>query len=143
VSWLNLQSGLNYSLPSESQWEYAARGGSTSIYGVGKYITQKAHCEGCDGWQHTQTISVASFDANAFGLYDMQGNVWQWLLDCYKADYHLAPIDGSAYQGDNCAKYVTRGGGWNNLPSALRAANRSPVKAGVKMNNLGFRVVLN
>lgn len=140
--WLSKISGLNYRLPTEAEWEYAARAGNQLSYGIGEKINNNAHCEGCNAWNQTRSIEVASFPANKYGLYDMQGNVWEWVQDCYDINYKRAHENGSAFMLPQCESRVSRGGSWQDLPSALRAANRSPLSADTKDNRVGFRVVI-
>ena len=141
VAWLKRISGKDYRLLSEAEWEYAARAGSTTAYSWGDEIgVGNANCSGCgseDGGK--QTAPVGSFKANAFGLFDMHGNVWQWVQDC-SGDYNAAPIDGSAKTASGCSSRVLRGGSWNRNPQFLRAANRDDGNPTVRYSNAGFRV---
>ena len=140
VSWLNWKvKGKHYRLLSEAEWEYAARAATqTRYYWDNRIGRNQANCDGCGSqWDKKQTAPVGSFPANGFGLYDMAGNVWQWTQDCWNANYHNAPSDGSAWK---CSYRVLRGGSWYNNPQDLRAARRnlnSPVLQG---NFFGFRV---
>ena len=126
VSWLSRRTGERYRLPSESEWEYAARGGSTSKYSWGNEIgSNRANCENylCgDQWEYT--APVGSFAPNAFGLHDMHGNVWEWVEDCWNYNYARAPKDGGARLSGDCAQRVLRGGSWGDDPGYLRAAYR-------------------
>lgn len=135
AAWLSVQTNRNFALPTETQWEYAASfttGGKNDFTN----LTQKAHCEGCNGWGHTKTLAVAQFPANDAGLFDMFGNVWEWVSDCYQPTYsEPAPAQ--------CDTRVARGGSWGDLPTDLRASNRSPVKFSERSNQLGFRLVEN
>jgi formylglycine-generating enzyme required for sulfatase activity len=128
AGWISRLTGQHYRLLSESEWEYAARGGSTSAYGWGNEIGRaNANCKGCgSAWDNRQTAPVGSFSANAFGLHDMLGNVWEWVEDCWHDRYEGAPADGSAWTvacSDDGYR-VVRGGGWNDDPADLRAAAR-------------------
>ena len=98
AAWLSAQTGQAYRLPSESEWEYAARAGTRTRYSWGDEIgVNRANCDGCGSeWDDEQTAPVGRFEANGFGLYDMHGNVWEWLEDCYADSYAGAPSDGSA-----------------------------------------------
>src|SRR6185436_13912074 len=98
VGWLSAITGKHYRLLSEAEREYSARAGSTTAYPWGDDIGQgKANCDGCGGqWDKKQTAPVGSFSPNAFGLYDMHGNIWEWAEDCYVENYDGAPTDGSA-----------------------------------------------
>src|SRR6202030_707439 len=91
-------------------------------------------------WNNRQTSPVDLFKPNAFGLYDMAGNVWQWVQDCYHGDYNGAPTDGSAWTSGDCGRRVYRGGSWYSLPRYLRSANRSQNATSYRVNLVGFRV---
>ena len=142
VTWLSSETGAEYRLLSEAEWEYAARAGSTTKYSWGNAIgTNRANCHGdyCgDRWD--ETAPVGSFTPNGFGLYDMHGNVWEWVEDCSNDTYSGAPADGSVWRSGDCAKRVLRGGSWVKLPRDLRAARRSRVTTGIRLSSLGFRV---
>ena len=142
VAWLSRMTGQPYRLLTEAEWEYAARAGTTTAYYWGDAIgTGNANCNGCGSkWDHQQSSPVGSFAANQFGLYDMAGNVWQWVQDCYHPDYNGAPSDGSAWTSGNCSTRVVRGGSWGLVPRSLRTADRNWFTAGLRGNNLGFRV---
>jgi formylglycine-generating enzyme required for sulfatase activity len=127
---------------TEAEYEYAARAGSTAAYYWGDAIGKgNANCDGCGSqWDNIQTAPVGSFAANAFGLYDMAGNAWQWLQDCYHENYNGAPADGAAWTGDDCGRRVVRGGSWISVPPVLRSAGRFWNIANSRGNLLGFRV---
>ena len=144
VAWLSEQTGEEYRLPSESEWEYAARAGTTTWYSWGQDIGRnRANCGGCgSNWDNEQTAPVGSFAANAWGLHDMHGNVWEWVADCWHENYAQAPGDGTAWtRGVDCGHRVLRGGSWFIAPVNLRSANRGRNIAGVRNGNIGFRVV--
>ena len=127
VRWLSSETGQDYRLLSESEWEYVARAGTTTRYWWGDEIGRnRANCDGCgSSWDGRQTAPVGSFRANAFGLHDMHGNVWEWVQDCLHDDYSGAPADGRAWMvGGNCSSRRLRGGSWEDLPEYLRSANR-------------------
>jgi formylglycine-generating enzyme required for sulfatase activity len=141
VAWLSKRTGKSYRLLSEAEWEYAARAGSDKAYSWGDEIGS-ANCNGCGSqWDFKQTAPVGSFAANAFGLHDMHGNVWEWTQDCIHNNYSGAPEDGSAWTaGGDCAGRVVRGGSWFVDPQLLRSASRIRVTSDVRGNSLGFRV---
>jgi len=116
-----------YRLPSEAEWEYAARAGTTTARWWGDQLgVANANCNGCGSkWDYSVLAEVDSFAANAFGLYGMLGNAWQWTEDCWHESYSGAPTDGSAWSEKTCTKHVVRGGSWNNLPVFVRSAARS------------------
>ena len=112
IDWLNSKTGGNYRLPTEAEWEYAARAGSTTRYSWGDDIgVNRANCIGCGSqWDEKQTAPVGSFPANAWGLYDMHGNVSEWVQDCYHENYEGAPSDGSAWTS-SCRTFDIEGEG--------------------------------
>ena len=142
VAWLSGESGAGYRLLSEAEWEYVARAGSETAYSWGNSIGRnRANCDGCGSrWDDKQTAPVGSFQANAFGLYDVHGNVWEWVEDCWNDSYAGAPTDGSAWEQGNCDARVLRGGSWSNTPWFLRSANRNRYATGYRIDLVGFRV---
>ena len=142
VAWLSKMTGQPYRLLTEAEWEYAARAGTTTAYYWGDDIGKgNANCNACGSkWDNQQTSPVGSFAANQFGLYDMVGNVFQWVQDCYHGNYNGAPTDGSEWTGGDCSSRVERGGSWGNLPRNLRSAVRFGGSPGFRNNVLGFRV---
>ncbi len=131
-----------YRLLSEAEWEYAARAGTTTAYYWGESRSKgRANCDGCGSeWDNTQTAPVGSFAPNAFGLYDMAGNVLQWTEDCYHETYANAPGDGSPWMGRICDTRMMRGGSWFNSTYYIRVTQRFIVSAHIRANNAGFRV---
>ncbi len=135
-----------YRLPSEAEWEYAARGGTTTARWWGNDLgTGNANCNGCGSTYDARVLSdVTAFASNPFGLYGMLGNAWQWTADCWHPSYAGAPRDGSAWIGGDCGRHVLRGGSWDNVPVFVRSAARSgaPAVAGeYDYSSLaGFRV---
>ena len=126
VRWLSVRTGKAYRLLSESEWEYVARSGTETAYSWGDSIgVNRANCEGCGSqWDNKQTAPVGSFEANAWGVHDMHGNVWEWVQDCWPRDYSGAPSNGSAWELETCNGRVLRGGSWNSEPGSLRSAYR-------------------
>jgi formylglycine-generating enzyme required for sulfatase activity len=143
VAWFSKMTGRPYRLLSEAEWEYAARAGTTTAYSWGDEIgNSNANCNGCGSeWGGRRTAPVGSFAPNQFGLYDMHGNVWEWVEDCLHPNYAGAPKDGSAWiaQGD-CNNRVIRGGSWVGYPVGLRSALRFWFSADDHGVDLGFRV---
>jgi formylglycine-generating enzyme required for sulfatase activity len=149
VAWLSRKKGKDCRLPSEAEWEYAARAGTTTEYALpspdgsddirGKGL---ANCTDCGSrWGGKQTAPVRQFPANAWGLYDMHGNVYEWVQDCLHGNYANAPEDGRAQNGDNCSYRVLRGGSWYFNQDYARSANRHGDTPNNRFNNVGFRVV--
>jgi formylglycine-generating enzyme required for sulfatase activity len=142
VAWLSRMTGQTYRLLSEAEWEYAARAGTMTAYHWGNDVGQgNANCDGCGSkWDNQETSPVGFFKPNAFGLYDMHGNVWQWVHDCYADNYKEAPIDGSARTTGDCSRRVVRGGSSNTGPARIRAAFRDRDSIGFRLDYLGFRI---
>jgi formylglycine-generating enzyme required for sulfatase activity len=142
AAWLSTMTGKTYRLLTEAEWEYAARASTTTAYFWGDEIGKaNANCNGCGSqWDNRQPAPVGSFKPNAFGLYDMAGNVWQWVEDCYHPNYNGAPTDGSVWATDDCKNRVVRGGSWNSNPQVLRSALRSWNPTDFRNLSLGFRV---
>jgi len=143
VAWLSKMTGKPYRLLTEAEYEYAGRAGAITAYPWGDDIGENnANCKSCGSqWDNTQTAPVGSFAANGFGLFDMVGNVWEWVEDCVNNNYDGAPSDESAWiEGGDCKNRIVRGGSWNNTPVNLRSANRIGTSVGFRDNLLGFRV---
>ncbi len=142
VAWLAEMTGKPYRLLTEAEWEYAARAGATTAFSWGDQIGEaKANCIGCGSkWDKLETSPVGSFASNAFGLYDMAGNVWQWMQDCWHNDYSGAPTDGTKWTGGDCNEHVVRGGSWLAKPPFLRSAFRGEFPPDEHNSDLGFRV---
>ncbi len=157
VKWLSKTTGKTYRLLSEAEWEYVARGGTSTRYSFGDNSSDLCdYGNGADkstdySWRNTscndgfgiQTSSVGSFKPNPLGLYDVHGNVWEWVEDCWHKNYKGAPNDGRAWlteDGGDCSTRVLRGGSWVNGPRLLRSANRLRYDTSSRYNDVGFRV---
>ena len=148
VTWLSSQTGHSYRLLSEAEWEYVARAGSSTAYSWGNEIgADLANCAdlqeknlGTCGDHWEKTAPVGSFEANAFGVHDMHGNVWEWVEDCWNSRYWGAPSDGSAWLSGDCDRRVLCGGSWYGAPGNLNVALRIPKSSTQGNDNIGFRV---
>ena len=137
VAWLSGHTGAEYRLPSEAEWEYAARAGTETKYHWGNDVgTNQANCRNCGSeWDRIVTAPVGSFDPNGWGLHDMHGNVSEWTQDCMGDDYRNAPTDGSASTYGGCSFRVVRSGSFFYPPVGIRAAFRTwrPHWAGIRV----------
>jgi formylglycine-generating enzyme required for sulfatase activity len=140
VRMLSQKTGKLYRIPSEAEWEYAARAVNQTDYSfgddegqLGRYAWFNANA----GWQ---TRPVGEKLPNGFGLHDMHGNVWEWTQDCWKENYIGAPTDGSSWVNGDCSRRVLRGGAWLYGPQVLRSANRIWEPIVFRNSYLGFRV---
>ncbi len=142
VEWLSARTGKAYRLPTEAEWEYAARGGTKARYWWGsKLVKGKANCKDCGGdYDRKAPVSIDSLGPNPFGLHGTSGGVWEWVQDCWHKDYAGAPKDGSARSQDNCRERVLRGGSWRNDSSYVHSASRFKYDADVRYLTNGFRV---
>ncbi len=149
LRWLSRKSRAEYRLPSEAEWEYAARAGTTPPFHFGSTIsTDQANYDGDyftygsgrKGVDREKTLPVGSFPSNAFGLHDVHGNVWEWVEDCYIGSYAEAPSDGAAWTTGGCEKRVLRGGSWYGHPWDARAADRNEYGTDNRLFTYGFRV---
>lgn len=143
AAWLAQATKKPYRLPSEAEWEYAARGGTQGKYWWGdKLQPGMAGCKDCGDVAAEQPAKVGSFKPNPFGLYDMGGGVDQWVEDCWHKTYQGAPADGSAWSGGDCSSHVLRSGSWKNDSRYVRASNRDGYDTNVRYPTHGFRVAL-
>jgi formylglycine-generating enzyme required for sulfatase activity len=151
VQWLAARTGKRYRLPSEAEWEYAARAGTSTPYwwgdaashdsaNYGSDVCCSGLAVGADRW--TATSPVGSFPPNAFGLYDMNGNVMQLVADCWHSNYRGAPPDGSIWESSygSCGMRTARGGSWSSPPAFIRAADRIWLPPTTRTDFMGFRV---
>ena len=160
VRWLSQETGQAYRLLSEAEWEYVARAGTTKPFHTGSMIStamsnyNEAHYNGKYTYRwlglaagghkgnmfRGKTVPVGLFAPNGFGVYDMHGNVWEWVADCWNDSYRGAPVDGSAWESGDCSRHVVRGGSWVLDPRHLRSANRGRDDMGVRRSSFGFRL---
>lgn len=147
AGWLSRITGKTYRLPTEAEWEYAARANTTtarywgdSLDQVCAYANVLETAVKCQD-SYSYTAPVGQFRPNAFHLYDMLGNVSEWVEDCWTPRYDGAPTDGSAVSSGNCALHATRGGSWNADPWRIRAAARASAASGTRSGEVGFRLV--
>ena len=155
IPWLNRKTGQRYRLPSEAEWEYAARAGCVAAFNVGGYCKSKiepdeANFDGTQTYNGSSTGTyrqhrtlVRSYKANNWGLYHMHGNVWEWVQDCYEErDGQSQLIDGRAHRATDvsCRSRVLRGGSWFVSPLLLRSAIRNRVSPDYRVNYIGFRL---
>lgn len=142
IDWLNKKTGKKFRLLTEAEWEYAARAGTTTTYYWGNEVGQNnANCGSCGSkYSAKQPAPVGSFKPNAFGLYDMLGNVWEWTEDAYQDSYIGAPVDGSAVQDKTAERHVLRGGSWRESEKTVRSARRGRANFLLQNPFNGFRI---
>ena len=144
AEWLSKKTGKRYRLPTEAEWEYAARSGGKEEKWSGTSREEELRDI---AWYSTnsggKTQEVGGKKPNGYGIFDMSGNVWEWVEDCYHKNYEGAPTDGSAWLqagGGDCRRRVVRGGSWYNAPGYLRSSSRFGLDAGNWTSTIGFRL---
>ena len=144
VRWLRSVTGKPYRLPSEAEWEYAARAGTTTPYPWGEEAgVGKADCKGCGSQSNgTRPVGIGAFPPDPWGLYDMLGGVAQWTADCWHLSYTGAPANASPWLAPHCETHVLRGGSWMNPPSDITVSSRNFYDSGVRYEANGMRVAL-
>jgi formylglycine-generating enzyme required for sulfatase activity len=163
LEWLRQKTGKQYRLLTEAEWEYAARAGTSTPYATGATLDTKQARAGEEPWSpDAKTAEVGSYPPNAFGLYDMHGNVWEWVADCWHENYDGAPQDGSQWMArlslagtplqkcapgdtnyhckESCDARVLRGGSWGSNANLVRSAARTKYPPSDRINYFGFRV---
>ena len=154
IDWLNDKTDENFRLPTEAEWEYAARADTTTIYHFGNAEAQLCryanHADSSTDYSNTnkacsdgvgkRTATVGRYQPNSYGLYDMHGNVWEWVQDCYNDSYVGAPSDGRAWMSGDCGQHTLRGGSWYNGPRAMHSATRTKRALASRHSHLGFRL---
>jgi formylglycine-generating enzyme required for sulfatase activity len=141
ADWLSTVTGERYRMPSEAEWEYADRAGTTTAYWWGDEARAGvADCSDCEAEARRMTMPIRTYPPNAFGLYDTAGNVAEWVADCWTPNYADAPSDGSAVTTANCAQHTLRGGNFSSDIRALRSAARFKYDTNVRYYTNGVRV---
>lgn len=142
VAWLTKKTGYTYRLPTEAEWEYAARGGTATAFWWGRRVgARHANCKECSTGDSERTLPVGSFKANPFGLFDTAGNVAEWVEDCWNDSYQGAPTNGSAWTKGQCRLRVLRGGSFDSESDYVRSNSRFRYDVDVRYLGNGFRVV--
>ena len=143
TDWLSQQTGESYRLPTDAEWEYAARGGTSTRFWWGDREGEgNANCAGCQSlWDGEKSSPVGKFEPNPFGLHDTAGNVFEWVADCWNDNFSAAPADGGALDKPGCGVRVIRGGAWSFPPKEIRSANRWRDFQSRRSDDTGFRIV--
>lgn len=140
--WLSKRTGKSYRLPSEAQWEYAARAGTVTPFYTGEELLDAANCAGCESeWGGRQAAPVGRFSPNEYGLYDMHGNVWEWVADCWTDNYFGRGDNAAAVSIQGCTRHVMRGGSWYNEADYARSSYRGNEAPTFRDESVGFRVI--
>ena len=142
VRWLSKTTGQQYRLPTEAEWEYAARAGTQSRFWWGDKVGKgHANCKNCGGkWDRNTPAEVDAYPPNPFGLYGTSGGVWEWVADCWYKSHKGAPEDGRSRDRPDCRENVIRGGAWRNDATYVHSASRFRYDSGVRYLLNGFRV---
>lgn len=145
AAWLSKETGISFSLPSESQWEYFARAGTTTSYWMGRKIGRnRANCKDCGSqWDNKSTAPVGSFRANPWGVFDTAGNVHEWCLDSLTRGYQGAPQDSQPWLTGDTERRINRGGAWNSYARYLRSSARDNERRNRPSKDIGFRLIMN
>jgi len=142
TKWLTKQTGKNYRLLSEAEWEYVARAGSRTSFWWGSYAgSGNAHCFNCKSdYSTSKPAKVGTYKPNPFGVYDTAGNLYEWVHDCYHRNYEGAPVDGTVWEGGDCNDRVVRGGSYGSPASSMRSENREKFNSERGQYNVGIRI---
>jgi formylglycine-generating enzyme required for sulfatase activity len=148
TDWLSRNTARSYRLLTEAEWEYVARAGTNTAFSFGNsispqqanYNTSVSYAGSSVATTPRNTVPVRSYPANAFGLHDVHGNVWEWTEDCWNGNYNGAPSDGMPWTSGDCSQRVLRGGSWIDIPLYLRSADRGRSTASERYGVGGFRV---
>jgi formylglycine-generating enzyme required for sulfatase activity len=151
VAWLSERTGKQYRLLSEAEREYVTRAGTSSAYSWGVTVSRRqanfddkaSQDKNAKGGAGRRTMPVDAFQPNSWGLYQVHGNIWEWVEDCLNENYDGAPTDGSAWSTGQCERRILRGGSWVSTAESIRSASRYGIQAEGRASNVGFRVARN